>query len=64
MRSSISSNRPARSRIQAIVEIEDPVADVGEARVHGRAAPSRQSRFIKMKGFVKHKVRRKAENFQ
>jgi hypothetical protein len=30
--------QPSGSRVQAIVEIEDPVADVGEARVHGRAS--------------------------
>ena len=28
--------QPGRGRIKAIVEVEDPVADVGEARVHGR----------------------------
>ncbi len=27
--------QPVSSRIQAIVEVEDPIADVGEARVHG-----------------------------
>jgi hypothetical protein len=27
-----------RSRVQAIVEVENPVADVGEARVHVRAS--------------------------
>ena len=33
----------ASSRIEAIVEVEDPVADVGEARVHERPRPSRFS---------------------
>ena len=28
-----------RSRIKAIIEVEDPVADVGEARVHGPLKP-------------------------
>ena len=31
--------QPARRRVEGIVEVEDPVADVGKARVHALTAP-------------------------
>ena len=49
-----------RRRIKAIVEVEDPVADMGEARVqHAGTRLAANEAFIKMKGFVKHKMCRK-----
>ena len=39
----------ARGRIEAIVEVEDPVADVGEAGIHGVARLAAFDFFSKMK---------------
>ena len=48
-----------RCRIEAIVEIEDPVGDMaeqgGEARIHGVRASSPLKPFSKMKALVNHK---------
>ena len=44
-----------RRRVEAIVEVENPVADVGETRVHSGIAPNGFSIFMKLKGFLYHK---------
>jgi len=47
---------PAGGRVKAIVEVEDPVANVGEARVHKQKGPSCFAILSKLKGFDNHKV--------
>jgi len=44
-----------RRRIQAIIEIEDPVADVGEAAIHAAKSPKEFNALSKLKGFCNHK---------
>ena len=48
-----------RSRVKAIVEVENPVADVGEASVHSGIAPNAFCIFMKLKGFLNHRFRSK-----
>jgi hypothetical protein len=57
--------QPAPSRVQAIVEIEDPIAYMIETWVH--FAGGRRSRLkplSKLKGFINHKDAREAVYFQ
>src|SRR3954471_23491325 len=49
--------QPAAGRIKAVVEVENPVADVGEAGVHSGTVPSDFSTLSKLKGFGNHNAR-------
>src|SRR5436189_1650415 len=56
-------------RVEAIIEIENPVGDLAEqrdeARIHGARASSPPNRFSKMKAFGRHSGKRgKAVEFQ
>jgi hypothetical protein len=44
----------ARGRVKAIVEVENPVPNMGEAWVHGGRGPSRFVILSKLKGFDNH----------
>src|SRR4030095_12086777 len=56
--------QPGRRRIKAIVEIEDPIADMSKARVHAASGPKRFKPLIKLKGLINHNLGGEAVRFQ